>query len=109
MPAGPSSHINVNNNQIVGIKTVLTQYSVVYKPVDGILLSDGYHNVIVKNVISNWYNGIYLGEDPVFFNNTLSWGSAGIPVWLSGSEVSSNIIEHNIFRNDNNTVVTGPT
>ena len=109
MSAGPSSHINVINNRIVGVKTVLTQYSVVNKPVDGILLSDGYHNVIVKNVISNWYNGIYLGEDPVFFNNTLSWGSAGIPVWLSGSEVSSNIIEHNIFRNDNNTVVHGPT
>lgn len=107
MSGGPSSLVNITHNRIVGTDTVLTPDLIVAMPVDGILISDGHNNVITNNIISNWYNGIYLGEDSIFFNNTTSWGSAGIPTGLSGSTTSHNAIEHNIFISDKNAVVTG--
>lgn len=48
-------------------------------PVDGVLVWDGTGTSVTGNAISGFASDVYVGEDPVYLNNTATWGSTTVP------------------------------
>lgn len=89
----------IEHNVIQGTTTVATTLvygggpAVAGVPVDGVLVWAGYGNTVDENSISGFVSDVYVGEDPVYLNNSASWPS-GSPNYgdNSGNVVHANDI-----------------
>ncbi|MHB1711555.1 MAG: right-handed parallel beta-helix repeat-containing protein, partial [Acidimicrobiales bacterium] len=72
----PSDNTVVTSNTITGTKTIATA-GVAGVPVDGVLVWGGTGSSITGNTVGGFASDIYVGEDPVYLNNTATWGSGG--------------------------------
>ncbi len=103
----PSVSNTVSGNWISGTTTVSTTLSGDYAtspfstmpsvagaPVDGVLVWDGTGNAIAHNVISAFVTDAYVGEDPVYLNNTAAW-SSGIPSWAASLVIANTTVHYN--------------
>ncbi len=88
----------VSGNMISGTPTAATYkwYSgaatVAGAPIVGVLVWDGTGSSITGNGIGGFVSDVYVGNDPVYNNNTATWGSGGAPAGnsISGTTVSAN-------------------
>ena len=104
-PAVPSSGNSVTNNAITGTTTEASTLSydgtstpasaVAGVPVDGVLVWDGSQNTVAGNAVSGFVHDVYAGEDPVYLNNTASWG-AGMPASYSGNTVGVSVSDNSL-------------
>ncbi len=104
-PAVPSSSNSVTNNAITGTTTEASTLSydgtstpasaVAGVPVDGVLVWDGSQNTVAGNAVSGFVHDVYAGEDPVYLNNTASWG-AGMPASYSGNTVGVSVSDNSL-------------
>ncbi|MCY0898260.1 MAG: hypothetical protein OWU33_04885 [Firmicutes bacterium] len=99
-PAASSQNV-IWANTIVGTTTVATTSvtvngtavvtAITGQPVDGILIWDGQQNRAVGNHVAGFVNDAYVGEDPVFINNTASWAPDTMPTYNnSGNTLAFN-------------------
>ena len=94
-----SKNILVADNSITGTTTEATTYvysgaaAVAGVPVDGVLVWDGTGNTITNNTISGFVADVYVGEDPVYLNNTASWGTTTPPSYATGATVHANQLD----------------
>ncbi len=92
----PSKNTAVADNSIIGTVTEATAHwytgaaTVAGVPVDGVLVWDGTGTTISSNSISGFVSDVYVGEDPVYLNNTATWGST-IPSPYSGYHPSATV------------------
>lgn len=100
-----SSNNVVQGNVITGSPTVATSYvttgsatiaAVASVPVDGVLVWDGSNNTISGNEIAGFLQDVYVGQDPIALNNTLSW-PANQP--LNPFPNFGNVVSFNWLRN----------
>ncbi len=78
----PSSNNTISGNMITGVITDGTSLAygspnpvsaIANQPVDGVLIWDGMGNVVQGNTVSGFVSDVYIGQDPVYLNNTATW------------------------------------
>ncbi|NNN18363.1 MAG: hypothetical protein HKL84_00755, partial [Acidimicrobiaceae bacterium] len=97
-----SNNTDITGNSISGIQTEATTKSypnavaVAGVPIDGVLVWDGTGTTITGNTISGFTSDVYVGEDPVYLNNTATWStnaphsySFGRVTTMSGNSLGS--------------------
>lgn len=100
IPASSSNSL-IQGNTIAGSPTVATtqvtingttvESAITGQPVDGILVWDGQQNRFIGNHVSGFVNDAYMGEDPVFLNNAVSWSPGTMPSYDNqGNSLSFN-------------------
>ena len=107
----PSTNTVVSANTITGTPTEGTTTTATYDnttkaykstpavagvPVDGALVWDGTGNSVSDNAISGFASDVYVGEDPVYLNNTATWGSDSISSPYSGYSTGATVHFNNL-------------
>ncbi len=101
-PIVAASYNTIDSNAITGTATEATTATMDYsttpatgvsavagEPIDGLIVWDGQSNTMEDNIVGGFVADVYVGEDPVYLNNTASWGTTSAPPY----DNSGNVVE----------------